>query len=225
MGSGMFHTISDLLPAEDLDRVRRKAAGLDWKDGRKTAGRTAREVKSNLQADLTTPAGQGLHDFLMRAISGHGTLRMLARPARFSRLLLSRTEAGGQYGLHVDNALMGSGDTELRTDLSFTLFLSDPEAYEGGELCLSTSAGAYEAKPAAGSLVIYPSGAIHEVRPVASGSRLACVGWIQSRIQRADQREILFDLDTLRASLPETATAQRLALDKTVSNLIRMWAS
>ena len=220
----MFLTIPDVLVAEDIDRIRNKADALTWNDGRETAGRNAREVKSNLQANLKSEAGQGVHEFLLKAISGHPALRSMARPKRFSRLLLSRTEDGGQYGFHVDNALMTAEGRQMRTDLSFTLFLSDPDTYEGGELHLVTSAGDFEAKPAAGTLILYPSGAIHEVKPVTSGIRLACVGWIESRIQRADQREVLFDLETVRAAMPKGTREQRLVLDKTISNLIRMWA-
>lgn len=221
----MYFSVPGLLPQEDIDRVREKVAQLEWADGRMTAGRTAKTVKSNLQADLSTELGQGLHDFLMRAISGHSLLKKLARPKRFSRLLLSWTEGGGHYGYHVDNAIMGKDGHQLRTDLSFTLFLSDPDSYEGGELNLAMTAGDIDAKPAAGTLILYPSGAIHQVKPVTSGSRLACVGWIESRIQRADQREILFDLEAVRANLKRAEADQRLLLDKSISNLIRMWAS
>ncbi|MEQ8558047.1 MAG: Fe2+-dependent dioxygenase [Henriciella sp.] len=220
----MYFSVPDVLPPEDVNRVRKKAAQLDWADGRSTAGRTAKTVKSNLQADLTSDLGQGLHDFLMKAISGHSLVKRSARPKRFSRLLLSRTEGGGHYGYHVDNAIMGRDGHQLRTDLSFTLFLSDPESYDGGELNMMLPAGDFDAKPAAGTLILYPSGALHQVKPVTSGSRLACVGWIESRIQRQDQRELLFDLETVRASLQSGQNEQRLVIDKSISNLIRMWA-
>ena len=221
----MYFTVSDVLQPADIELVRSKSADLTWRDGRKTAGRTAQAVKSNLQADLTSKAGEGLHDFLMKAINRHTLIQRLARPKRISRLLLSRTEGGGQYGAHVDNAIMGRGGPQLRTDLSFTLFLSDPESYEGGELTLMTPSGTFQAKPPAGTAILYPSGALHEVRPVTSGSRLACVGWIESRIQRADQREVLYDLETVRDAFGQNASDQKLLLDKTISNLIRMWAS
>ncbi|MEM5515661.1 Fe2+-dependent dioxygenase [Henriciella sp. AS95] len=220
----MFLTIPDVLKKRDIERVRKKSAELDWRDGRETAGRTARTVKANLQANLKSDLGQGLHDFMMTALSANQTVKTMARPRRFSRLLLSRTEGEGHYGFHVDNALMSSDGRQMRTDLSFTIFLSDPDSYEGGELHLLTSAGDFTAKPDAGTMILYPSGAIHEVRPVTSGSRLACVGWIESRVQRADQREILFDLETTRAALPKGTREQKLILDKTISNLIRMWA-
>ncbi|MEQ9316830.1 MAG: Fe2+-dependent dioxygenase [Henriciella sp.] len=220
----MFLTIPDVLTAEDVARVCEKSAGLNWRDGRETAGRAARTVKENLQANMKSEIGQGLHEFILKAISSNVAVKSMARPKRYSRLMLSRTENGGHYGHHVDNALMTVETRQMRTDLSFTLFLSDPASYEGGELTLLTAAGEFAAKPAAGSLILYPSGAIHEVKPVTSGTRLACVGWIESRIQRADQREILFDLESVRAATPKASKEQRLVLDKTISNLIRMWA-
>jgi len=220
----MYFSVPGLLDAEDIERITNKAAQLEWADGRSTAGRTAKAVKSNLQADMASELGQGVHDFLMRAISSHTLVKRLARPKRFSRLMLSRTEGGGHYGFHVDNAIMGKDRHQLRTDLSFTLFLSDPASYSGGELNLAMSAGDIDVKPDAGTLILYPSGAIHQVRPVTSGSRLACIGWIESRVQRADQRELLFDLETVRSSLKAAHADQRLLLDKSISNLMRMWA-
>ncbi|WP_233349439.1 Fe2+-dependent dioxygenase [Henriciella mobilis] len=223
-GGSMYFSVPGLLTAEDVARVGEKAGQLDWADGRSTAGRTAKTVKSNLQADMNNELGLGVHDFLMRAISGSSLVKRLARPKRFSRLILSRTENGGHYGFHVDNAIMGRDGHQLRTDLSFTLFLSDPGSYSGGELNLAMSSGDIDVKPEAGTLILYPSGAIHQVRPVTSGSRLACIGWIESRIQRADQRELLFDLETVRSSLKAAHADQRLLLDKSISNLTRMWA-
>lgn len=219
----MYLTIANLLSAEDVTRIRSKAAMLDWKDGALTAGARARSVKQNLQADMTSKAGEGLHDFLMTAISAHPVLKAAAWPRRFSRLLLSRANDSGGYGRHVDNTLMGQGSARMRTDLSFTLFLTDPEAYEGGELVIEGQGGDFSAKPAAGDLILYPSGAIHEVKPVTRGERLACVGWIESLVRDPSARETLFDLQTLRTSLaPEAPGA--LTLDKVIANLLRRWA-
>lgn len=215
----MFLTIANVLDAEALRRVQDKADALDWSDGARTAGGRARAVKRNEQADLTKGVGAGLHTFLMETIERHPVVRAVARPKRFSRLLVSRAGQGGGYGAHVDNALMQG----MRTDLSFTLFLSDPDTYEGGALRLETPEGDHAARPAAGDLVIYPSGAIHEVEPVTRGMRVACVGWIESHVRRADQRAILFDLEQVRLGLPRNAP-QVLTLDKTISNLLRMWA-
>ena len=215
----MFITVAGVLDAEALERVREKAARLEWRDGAQTAGASARAVKRNEQADLSSGPGAGLHAFLLGKIRLHRVIQSFARPRTISRLLLSRTGEGGGYGPHVDNAMMGG----MRSDLSFTLFLSDPGDYDGGALRLQTEAGAYAAKPVSGDLVLYPSGAVHEVEAVTRGERLACVGWIESRVRRADQRTVLFDLETARASLPNDAS-ESLVLDKAISNLLRMWA-
>ena len=133
----MYFSVPGLLNSEDVERIAEKAAQMEWADGRSTAGRTAKAVKLNLQANMHSELGQGVHDFLMRAISGSSLVKRLARPKRFSRLMMSRTEDGGHYGFHVDNAIMGRDGHQLRTDLSFTLFLSDPASYSGGELSLA----------------------------------------------------------------------------------------
>lgn len=223
----MFLTIGNVLDAATLEQMPEIAARLDWRDGARTAGAIAKRVKRNEQADLSTGAGKALAGRLMGAISGHSVLRAAARPARFSPLLLSRTGPGGGYGAHVDNALMGTGQSALRTDLSFTLFLSAPEDYEGGALWLDLPGGAQSLKPAAGDMVLYPSTLIHEVETVTSGARLVAVGWIQSEIRSAEQRQILFDLEQVRATLrsrPE-AGPELLMLDKAFSNLLRQWVN
>jgi PKHD-type hydroxylase len=141
--------------------------------------------------------------------------------------LISKTGVDGRYGAHVDNALMGKGAQRLRTDLSFTMFLTPPGEYEGGELVIHAAGMTQEMKGEAGYLVLYPSGSIHEVKPVTRGERIVCVGWIESLVADAGQREMLFDLENLRAALRQKLPAQSaelLTLDKTIANLLRMWA-
>ncbi|KCZ92164.1 Fe2+-dependent dioxygenase [Hyphomonas johnsonii] len=224
----MFLTLSSVLNARDLARVLKKTGDLDWQDGARTAGGRARAVKRNLQANLRSGPGAALHDFLMTTLSAHPVLVAAAQPARFSRLMLSKTGPDGRYGRHVDNPLMGEGPDRLRTDLSFTLFLSDPATYDGGDLVVEGVSGNHSAKPAAGDLVLYPSGDIHEVKPVTRGERLACVGWIESRVRDAQARTTLFELENIRASLgaklPPDAP-DHLALDKVISNLVRRWSA
>ncbi len=148
-------------------------------------------------------------------------MRTLVRPVRWSNLIFSRYAPGQQYGLHTDNASMyDANGCPLRTDVSFTLFLSDPESYEGGALLIQDLAGDREFRPRAGSAVFYPTGLLHRVTPVTAGVRLACVGWVQSLVRRPDQREILFDLDRLREGAEDDAA---LLVDKTIGNLLRMW--
>ncbi len=223
----MLITISAVLSAHDLESLRQQAAGLQWKDGAETAGAQARAVKRNQQADLGSRAGVKVRDLLMERISAHPVLRAAACPKRLSRPLLSRAGEGGGYGLHVDNALMGKGEAAIRSDLSYTLFLSDPEDYDGGELVIEHPGLAQALKPPAGDLVLYPSTSLHRVNEVASGTRLAAVGWIESRIRSEARRELLFDLENLRVELSEgyrPESIEMLTLSKSIANLMRMWA-
>jgi PKHD-type hydroxylase len=224
----MFLTISDVLTSRDLARVQKKTEALNWVEGTRTAGGRAKAVKRNLQADLRSVPGEAIHTFLAQAITAHPVLNGAAQPRRFSRLMLSRTADGGFYGRHVDNAWVGAGDERVRTDMSFTLFLSEPGSYDGGELLVETQGGVYAAKPAAGDLVLYPSGDIHEVRPVTRGERLACIGWIESAVSDPQAREALFELENLRVSLAGKLAAddpEHLVLDKVISNLLRRWSA
>lgn len=222
----MILTVGDVLDRAGLDQVRQAAPDLTWRDGRATAGRRAKRVKRNEQADLSTKAGAALHALLLAAIEGNAVIRAAARPKRCSRLLLSRAGKGGGYGAHIDNAVMGHGAGRMRSDVSFTLFLSEPDAYDGGELVIDHPGGEQAIKPPAGDLVLYPSTSIHRVNPIAAGERLVCVGWIESLIRDPCRRELLFDLDNvrtdLRAKLPPDGP-ELLTLDKTVSNLLRLW--
>lgn len=223
----MILVINALADAEHLSALRERIDLLEWRDGRASAGAVAREVKRNWQAALETSAGRRLEDDLRRIIGDHPVLRAAAQPARFSPLIISKTQEGGQYGAHVDNALMGSGPARIRTDLSFTFFLTPPTEYEGGELEVHAAGATQSFKAEAGQLVLYPSSSIHEVRPVTRGTRIVCVGWIESLLADQAQREMLFDLENLRASLRPRLAAQSgelLALDKTIANLLRMWA-
>lgn len=216
-------TVAEALPREDVLRIREALAAAPFKDGKATAGATARAVKRNVQADGADGQVGALKRFVREALERHELFTAYARPARWSELLFSRYRPGDAYGLHVDAATMtAEGGGRLRTDLSFTLFLSDPEDYEGGALLLDGLDGEREARPAAGSLVVYGTGVLHQVTPVTRGERLACVGWVQSLVRRADQREVLFDLARAQAATPEGGT--RLLLSKSVGDLVRMWA-
>ena len=215
-------TIADILPREDVLRVREGLAEASFKDGKVTAGAAARAVKRNVQADRSSPQVRALAGFVRAALERHEIFSAYARPARWSDLLFSRYGPGDSYGLHVDAAVMAAeGGGRLRTDLSFTLFLSDPEDYDGGGLLLDELDGEREARPPAGSVVVYATGALHRVTPVTRGERLACVGWVQSQVRRADERELMFDLARVQAALPDGE--QRLLLSKSVGNLLRMW--
>jgi PKHD-type hydroxylase len=149
---------------------------------------------------------------------------LVARPKRVSRLLFSRYADGETYGDHTDDALMG--DPPLRTDLAFTLFLAEPDTYEGGALVTTTALGEQVVKLAAGDAVLYGADTIHRVEPVTSGERWAAVGWVQSLVRDPRQRETLFDLTTARTRLAGAGAAREdlMLLDKVRGALLRMWA-
>lgn len=220
----MLISISQVLDTDHLALVNGLLETLVWKDGAETAGRVARSVKRNQQADLTQTVGLKVEQILSEAIRRHPVLLAAAQPGRFSNLLVSKTEAGGGYGLHVDNAFMRSQQGEMRTDLSFTLFLSSPDDYEGGELVIEHAGQTQSLKLPAGDLVLYPASSLHKVAEVVSGTRLVCVGWIESRVRRADDRETLFDLINVKAELSGRLEAQSpalLTLSKVIANLKR----
>lgn len=209
-----------------LAQIKQAIGGLSWRDGRETAGAVARKVKQNEQAITHEGAGKQLRDRLTPLISENVVVKAATRPRRISAPMISRTADGGHYGAHVDNAMMGAANARIRSDISFTLFLSEPEEYEGGELVIHAAGLTQSIKGRAGELILYPSTSIHEVRPVTGGARIVCVGWIESMIRDPAQREMLFDLENLRANLRQKlpdGSPELLTVDKTVSNLIRMW--
>ena len=217
----MMLALEAVLSSEEAAAFRDAAAGLTFEDGRATAGRYARSVKANAQA---APSAQrdALLSRAQAALSAHPVFAAAARPRRFSRLMLSRYRAGQTYGLHVDDALMAG----MRTDLSFTLFLSEPDSYEGGALEIEDSFETRAVRLPAGSALLYPSSTLHRVAPVQQGERLAIVGWVQSWVKGPDKREVLFDLERAVQEVfaREGKTPLFDTLAKTRSNLLRLWA-
>lgn len=216
--------LDDILSADEVARIRESLKRVSFRDGRVTAGPAAREVKQNEQADGAEPEAAALARTVKMALERHPTFPALVRPVRWSNLMFSRYVTGHRYGLHTDDASMiDEHGWPLRTDVSFTVFLSGPDEYEGGALSFIGESGKSSFRPAAGSAVVYPTGVLHEVTPVTNGVRLACVGWAQSLIRRADQRELLYDLE--RARRDSTSTEAQLLLDKSIGNLLRMWGA
>lgn len=223
----MILSIQATNDAQTLSAIAQQVAKLQWQDGRVTAGKVAGAVKVNQQAIMNDAAGEALRQTLLPLVTENNVLKAASQPRRFSHFLVSKTQDGGHYGAHIDNALMGAGEARMRSDLSFTLFLSDPSSYEGGELVIQNAGAEQRIKGEAGTMVLYPSSTIHEVTPVTSGTRTVCVGWIESLIADGAKRELLFDMENLRASLRASlpaGSAELLTLDKTIANLMRMWA-
>ncbi|MDO9338799.1 MAG: Fe2+-dependent dioxygenase [Caulobacter sp.] len=214
--------VSEVLTPAEVLILQDGLAAAPFRDGRATAGAAAGKVKQNEQARSDDPAVVALARRVRLALEADEAVRTLVRPTRWSNLIFSRYGPGQQYGLHADNAAMYDAEGwPFRTDVSFTLFLSDPQTYEGGALLIQDAAGDREFRPLAGHAVFYPTSQLHRVTPVTRGVRLACVGWVQSLIRRADQRDLLFDLERARQR-PEAEDAP-LCLDRAIGNLLRMW--
>ena len=217
----MFLAIDAVLTPPEVQAIRSQAAGLTFQDGKATAGRYAREVKANDQA-APSPERDAIFAKVERSLLANDLFNLFARPRALSGLLLSRYRQGQTYGLHVDDALMGG----IRTDLSFTLFLSEEDSYDGGALITEDTLESRAIRLPAGSLILYPSGTLHRVAPVTSGERLAIVGWVQSWVRSAAEREILFDLEQALRLAHAAGGKSDLSdlLAKSRSNLLRLWA-
>ncbi|SDN52547.1 PKHD-type hydroxylase [Lutimaribacter pacificus] len=216
----MTIVLNDILPGGQAQALYQAACALPFEDGSKTAGRIAAQVKDNAQATDGADT-RAVLETARRALLAHPVFTAMAYPRDFARMIVSRTEGGGQYGDHVDNALMGGA----RTDLSFTLFLSPPDSYDGGELVIADRVEDRAFKPGQGGAVLYPSDTLHRVAPVTGGTRVVVVGWITSHIRDPRQREILFDLWQAVTAAEAAGDADQVQLlSKSRSNLLRMWA-
>jgi PKHD-type hydroxylase len=221
--AAMRFRLEPLLPP---DRVAELQAALQaddspWRPGEETAGWHARTVKNNHQLDRRSTLHAALMQPIRDALQAHPLFASAALPVRVHNLRFSRSEAGEGYGRHVDNAFMDEG----RSDLSFTVFLSDPASYEGGDLVLEHPDHEEAIRLPAGHAFVYPSTLLHRVEPVRSGTRLVAVGWVQSRIRSSEQRELLFELDTARRTLFAREGKSEVfdLLCRSYANLLRLW--
>lgn len=216
----MLLSIADVLTAEDVAAVCDTLRRALFLEGRATAGWSARLVKSNLQADAD-PVVERARGMVEARLRAHPVFALATQPKRILGPLFSKYTPSHTYGTHVDDAIMDG----TRTDIAFTLFLSAPDSYEGGELIIETAAGEEAIKLPTGSLITYPCTALHRVAEVTRGERLAAVGWVRSLIRDAAQRELLFDLETARRRLfdREGKSQEFDLLSKTSANLMRMW--
>jgi PKHD-type hydroxylase len=218
----MMLCIGNVLDAKQLAAVRQAIDSLQFEDGRKTAGWAARLVKNNEQAE----PGKQLDDvrkLIGHALSNNELFTLAARPKELTPIMISRYAGGEQhYGTHVDDALMRG----IRSDLSFTLFLADPDDYDGGDLVIEQSAGEQSFKLEAGSMILYPTTTLHRVEPVTRGVRIVAFGWVRSFVRSSEKRELLFDLETARRQLFDEHGKTPIfdLLSKSNANLLRMWA-
>lgn len=223
----MLLHIPEVLSRDQLASMRERLAHADWLDGRRSAGHQALTVKHNLQLADDDPLARELADQVLLALERNPLFLTATLPARIFPPMFNCYRGGGTYGNHVDNAVRVLADgTRVRTDISATLFLSEPDDYDGGELALDDTYGAHTVKLPAGDLVIYPSTSLHRVTPVTRGARLACVFWVQSLVRDDAQRTLLLDLDLAIQRLNRSGADPEAAvsLGGTYHNLLRMWA-
>jgi PKHD-type hydroxylase len=211
--------VGNVLTAAEIETVLAALKDARFADGCATAGFAARLVKKNEQAEGRSV--ETVRKLIAERILAHEVFRLAVRPKALSPILLSRYEKGMHYGSHIDDALMDG----MRTDVAFTLFLSDPKSYAGGELIVESAAGEDAVKLPAGSLVAYPATTLHRVADVTRGVRLAAVGWARSYVRDPAQRELLFELDTARRQMfaRDGKTAEFDLISKSFANLMRMW--
>ena len=225
----MLIQVPAVLTSAEVAEVRRLVNSVDWIDGNATSGPQAALAKRNRQLPDDSAVAKLAGDIVLDALGRNSLFVAAALPAKVWPPLFNRYAGGEQFGVHVDNAvrIKRGGVERLRSDLSATLFLSDPDSYEGGELTVEDTYGAHSIKFAAGDLILYPASSLHHVTPVTSGERMASFFWIQSMIRDDAQRRVLFDMDVavqrLSGELGQ-AHASVVALTGTYHNLLRMWA-
>lgn len=228
----MLLHIPGVLDRDQVARIRAALEAAQWVDGRQTVGAQGAQVKRNLQLAEASPLRHELGAEVLAALARNPLFFAATLPLRTLAPRFNRYEGGGEYGFHVDGAVMalppvaGESAGYMRSDVSCTLFLSEPEDYDGGGLIVDDTYGEHEVKLPAGDLAVYPSSSLHRVEPVTRGVRLASFFWVQSMVRDQQQRQMLFNLDTSIQSLT-AGGADREALLKLTGvyhNLLRRWA-
>lgn len=224
----MLLHVPDVLTAAQVEQARRVLAESEWVDGSVTAGFQSTRVKHNRQLPEGSKPGRELGDMVLDALGRNPLFMSAALPAKVFPPLFNRYEGGEAFGNHVDNAVRqvhGSGQ-RLRTDISATLFLSDPSDYDGGELVVDDTYGPHSAKLPAGHMVLYPATSLHRVTPVTRGVRLASFFWIQSLVREDAERTLLFEMDLAIIRLRQRVGDDEsvVALTGVYHNLLRRWA-
>jgi len=228
----MLLTLPDILSPDDLARARTLLADAPWQDGRESAGPQARTVKNNQQLPHDSAAATAIRHMVLNGLNRSALFFSAALPLRIFTPRVNRYgDEMNTYGNHIDNAIRlkatDGGTTEyVRTDVSCTVFLNDPDEYDGGELTVSDTYGTRGVKLPAGHALLYPGTSLHQVTPVTRGHRVACFLWVQSMVRSDEQRRLLYELDMNLLALRQRhgETAETTALIGTYHNLLRMWA-
>ena len=224
----MLVHIPEVLSKAEVAEVRKRLATADWVDGRATVGQQGAVVKRNRQLPVDSPVARELGELILKRLYATPLFMAAALPLRSVPPLFSTYSGGEHYGCHVDGAVrqLPFNQLSLRTDVSSTLFLSEPQEYDGGELEVQDTYGIHEVKLPAGDLILYPSSSLHQVTPVTRGERVCSVFWSQSMVRSDAQRSQLYELDTtiqqLRGKLGDCPEV--LTLTGHYHNLLRQWA-
>ena len=224
----MLLQIPDVLTVEQVASCRELLEAADWVDGRITAGHQSARAKDNLQIPEDHEHAETLRNTILAALESNSLFMAAALPLKVFPPLFNRYQNGQSFGNHVDNAIRQVTGTphRVRTDLSATLFFSNPDEYDGGELVVEDTYGLHSIKLPAGHLILYPASSVHHVRPVTRGARLASFFWIQSMVRDDGERTLLFDLDVaiqrLAGDVPDHTSV--VELTSLYHNLLRRWA-
>jgi PKHD-type hydroxylase len=223
----MLAHVERVLTPDQVALCREKLAAAEWVDGRVTAGVQSATVKRNLQVTEDSAAAREIGEMILGALGRNQDFVSAALPLRVFPPLFNRYDEGMGFGAHVDNAIRFSGPVRFRTDVSCTLFLSEPDEYDGGELIVEDAYGEHAVKLPAGDMVLYPATSLHRIAPVTRGSRWAAFFWTQSMVKSDEQRSLLHTLDravqTLSVKLGQE-DAEVVGLTGAYHNLLRMWA-
>ena len=221
----MLITIDQLLDQSQLKSITKLLNSSSYNDGKITAGYSAKPVKNNLEINTQDSVNDELNNIIMNTLVRNATYRHAAWPKKIAAPFYAKYDKGMDYGIHVDDPVMGHNGELYRSDISITIFLSNPKDYEGGELTILNQFGEQKIKLQAGSAILYPSSSKHYVAPVTKGTRYVAVTWVQSAVRDPAQREILYELNNARTALLKDKgnkeTQQQLSTS--FNNLVRMW--
>jgi len=224
----MLLHIPDVLTKEQVAEARRVMDAAEWVDGNVTAGQQSAQAKRNEQLPEDGEAARQIGDMVLQALQQNALFISAALPLKVFPPLFNRYQGGHSFGTHVDNAIRQIRGTphRVRTDLSATLFLAEPEEYDGGELTVEDTYGVHKVKLPAGHMILYPATSLHHVTPVTRGARVASFFWIQSMIRDDGERTLLFDLDSAIQALSRDSPGHPSAVQLTgiYHNLLRRWA-
>ncbi|MGZ8270842.1 MAG: Fe2+-dependent dioxygenase [Methylophilus sp.] len=224
----MLLHLPKVLNADELKEIQLLLSTASWTDGKVTAGTQSAQVKRNIQLPETGKEAELARQIVLKALSRNALFFSAALPKKIYSPLFNQYQVGMNFGAHIDNAVRthAISGVHVRTDISSTLFLSDPGGYDGGELVVEDTYGQQAVKLPAGDMVLYPGTSLHHVRPVTQGARIACFFWTQSMIRDDTQRTLLFDMDAAIATLREQVgdNTAVIRLTGNYHNLIRMWA-